>query len=218
MQLFVPHLSHHTAPLYPMLQKNATFDWTPSANMTFQNVKSILVKARENSLKHLNLNLPIMVQADASSEGLVAVLLQKGQPIAFASKRLSYTEKCYTNIEQGLLASVFACKQFCTYLYGKTFIAENDHKPLEMITLKNLVAACPWLQRMLLCLQQYDVIVWYHPGRDMLLVDALSHQPSPSNTTTLKLDVTIDHHGFTISRLQQLKAEISQDPVLSISY
>ena len=52
----------------------------------------------------------------------------------------------------------------------------------------------------------------------MLLVDALSHLPSPSSTTTLKQDVRIDHHGFTNPRLQELKAETAKDPILSIAY
>ena len=53
MQPFVPPLSHHTAPLRAMLQKNAIFDWTPSANAAFQKLKSLLVKTTENSLKYL---------------------------------------------------------------------------------------------------------------------------------------------------------------------
>ena len=52
----------------------------------------------------------------------------------------------------------------------------------------------------------------------MLLFDALSCLPNPTSTVTIKLDVRIDHHGFTTSRLQQLKEEAAQDPVLYIAY
>ena len=88
----------------------------------------------------------------------------------------------------------------------------NDH------SIKKLVNAPPRLQRTLLHLQQYDVTVRYHSGKELYLVDALSHLTSPSSTTTLKMDVRIDHHGFIIPRLQQLKAETVKDPVLSIAY
>ena len=54
MQPFVPYLSHHTTQLYAILQKNATFDWTPSTNTEFQEIKSLLVNATENSLKYFN--------------------------------------------------------------------------------------------------------------------------------------------------------------------
>ena len=98
------------------------------------------------------------------------------------------TETRYANIERELLAIVYGCEKFHTYLYGRTFVMETDHKPLEMITLKNLTAAPACVQRMLLCLQQYDLVITYWPGREMLLVDALSHLPSRTNTE-IKLDL-----------------------------
>ena len=74
------------------------------------------------------------------------------------------------------------------YLYRRTFIVEMDHKPLEMISLKNLTAAPACLQRMLLHLQQYDLVIMYQPGREMLLADDLSHLLSRTNTE-IKLDL-----------------------------
>ena len=71
------------------------------------------------------------------------------------------TETRYANIERELLAIVFACQHFSTYLLGRSFIAESDHKPLEMIAMKNLANAPPRLQRMLLELQRYDVTIKY---------------------------------------------------------
>ena len=47
------------------------------------------------------------------------------------------------------------------YLLGRSFIAESDHKPLEMIAMKNLANAPPHLQRMLLVLQRYNVTIKY---------------------------------------------------------
>ncbi|PIK38385.1 hypothetical protein BSL78_24770 [Apostichopus japonicus] len=73
-----------------------------------------------------------------------------------------------------MLAVVYACEKFHTYIYGKSFIIHSDHKPLEMIHLKNLCAAPPRLQRMLLRLQGYDVTIQYRPGRELLIADALS--------------------------------------------
>ena len=65
---------------------------------------------------------------------------------------------------------------------------ETDHKPLKMISLKNLIAAPAWLQRMLLQLQQYDLVIMYRPGKETLLVDALSCLPSRTNTE-IQLDL-----------------------------
>ena len=67
-------------------------------------------RSTNRSLKFYNRNKAITVQADASKDGLGAALLQDNQPIAFASKTLSDTEKRYANIERELLAVVFACQ------------------------------------------------------------------------------------------------------------
>ena len=92
------------------------------------------------------------------------------------------TKTHYANIERELLTIIYGCEKFHMYLYGRTFIVEVDHKPLEMISLKNLIVAPACLQRMLLCLQQYNLVIMYRPGREMLLADALSHLPSRTNT------------------------------------
>ena len=118
------------------------------------------------------------VQADASQRGLGTCLLQEGQLITFASKSLTDTETRYANIERELLPFVFTCQWFNTYVLGRPFTVESDHKPLQMIHQKSLASAPPRLQWMLLQLRQYNVTIRYRPGKEMLLTDALSRGPS----------------------------------------
>ena len=108
---------------------------------------------------------PVTVQADASQRGLGACLVQEGKPIAFASKSLTDTETRYANIERELLAIVFACQRFNTYVLGRQFTVESDHKLLEMIHQKSLASAPPRLQCMLLQLQRYDLTIKYRPRK-----------------------------------------------------
>ena len=115
-----------------------------------------------------------MVSCDASQHGLGAVLLQEGRPIAYASRALTSAETRYAQIEKELLAVVYALEKFHQYTYGSTVEMESDHKPLESITKKPLCHAPPRLQRMLLRLQRYDFMIVYKPGKEMVIVDALS--------------------------------------------
>ena len=71
---------------------------------------------------------------------MCVVLMQAGKPILFASKSLSDCETRYANIEREMLAVVFGYERFHAYVYGTRFTVESDHKPLEMIILKNLAA------------------------------------------------------------------------------
>ena len=178
LQTFVPHLSHHKELLRVLLKKENTFAWDQNANDSFQKIKGLLENTLLKPLKYYNRNRPVTLQCDASLKGLGTCIIQDGKPIAFASKSLTDTEIRYANIERELLAIIFSCKKFHTYLYGRSFTVETDHKLLEMISLKNLISAPVHLQRMLLCLQQYDMVITYQPGKEMLLADALSHLPS----------------------------------------
>ena len=188
LQTFVPHLSSNTEPLWALLKKENCFAWDENTNTCFQKIKSQLQKALLRPLRYYDQTKLVTLQCDASLKGLGACIIQDGQPITFASKSLMDTETRYANIKRELLAIIYGCEKFHTYLYGRTFIVETDHKPLEMISLKNLTVAPAHLQRMLLHLQQYDLVITYWPGREMLLADALSHLPSRTNTE-IKLDL-----------------------------
>ena len=113
---FVPHLSHHTEPLRAMLKQEAIFAWDEMANASFQKIKDLIAKSATKSLRYYDRTKPVTVQADASQRGLGACLLQDGQPIAYASKSLTDTETMSANIERELLAIVFACQRFNTYV------------------------------------------------------------------------------------------------------
>ena len=87
-----------------------------------------------------------------------------------------------------------------------------------MICLKNLISAPVRLQRMLLRLQQYDMVITYRPGKEMLLADALSRLPSRANNSEIKLDLRVDaisFAAFSSSRLTKTATETQTDPILS---
>ena len=214
----MPHLSHHTEALRILLKKENTFTWDQNANDSFQKIKGLLENSLLKLLKYYDRNKLVTLQCNASLKGLGACIIQDGRPIAFASKSLTDTETRYINIKRELLAIVFWCEKFHTYLYGRSFIVETDHKLLEMISLKNLISALVRLQRMLLRLQQYDMAITYRPGKEMLLADALSHLPSWANNSEIKLDLRVDAisiSAFSSSRLTKTANETQKDPILS---
>ena len=92
---------------------------------------------------------------------------------------------------------VFACEHFHTDLYGKPFVVQSDHKPLEMIRLKNLHAGPPRLQRMLLRLQNYGVTIKYQPGKTLLLADGLSRLLEDGQHPPIQLDVRVNLVQFS---------------------
>ena len=209
MAPFISKLADQTAPLRALTKKDVPFEWNSSLQKVFENVKASICK--DIALTYFDVTKPTTIQVDASKIGIGAALLQDGRPIAFASKALTETEQRYANIERELLAVVFGCERFHTYVYGKPFVVETDHKPLEMIHKKSLASTPPRLQRMLLRLQHYDISIKYRPGKEMVLADSLSRL-SPIPDKEIHLEQSIYAVQFTHDKLQQLKLESEADP------
>ena len=129
-------------------------------------------------LKYFNQELPTKVSVDARKSGLGAVLLQAQDdiwcPVAYASRALSKAEQNYSQIEKETLAVVFGTEHFNQYIYGRTFLVESDHKPLQPILKQNINKAPPRIQLMLLRLQKYDFELVFTQGTTIPVADTLS--------------------------------------------
>ena len=86
MSPFIAKLSSIQQP-YATWQKYLEFVWTESRETAFE--RTIALFCRQTTLKCFNPDAERIIQVDASSKGLGAVLVQKGKHIAFASKSLS---------------------------------------------------------------------------------------------------------------------------------
>ena len=102
--------------LRQLLKKDVTFYWDDQLTRSFQEIKYLLKRATSKPLGYYDRRKEVIVQADASLRGLGTCLIQDGKPIAFASKSLTGAESRYANIERELLAVVFVCIRFNTYL------------------------------------------------------------------------------------------------------
>ena len=86
--------------------------WGEAQDEAFAKVKSEPIKPTVLALCDVNADLKISV--DASSYGLGAVLLQNNysswQPVTFASRVMSDTERRYAQVEKEALAITWACE------------------------------------------------------------------------------------------------------------
>ena len=123
------------------------------------------------------------------------------------------TKQCYAKIEHELLTCIFGTGHFCTYVFGCEFTIESNHKPLEQTMLKNLADAPAHLQRMLLCLQDYNIHIKYQPGREMLIVDALSHYAWLA-TPAIPLTISVNHLHITPQKKMDFQDAVCSDPTL----
>jgi len=177
-------LADTTVPLRQRMKAGHGWERTPVHQEAFDATKRLLTSDR--SLRYFDPKEDLEICCDASDKGLRAALLQ-GQPIAFASRSLTDTERRYAVLDKELLAVA----KFCQYTFGNHTHVYSDHKPLECIILKALKDRR--LQNMRMRLQQY---VAYRPGKVQYLADSLSRAPCfdmPVQTVLDEQVVTIHH-------------------------
>ena len=98
----IPNLATITAPLHALLKTVIHFLLAHDRNNTLEKLKAFL--SASPILQYFNPSVRNVIQEDASQHGLGACLLQKGQPIAYASQHVRNTECNYDHIEEGIVS------------------------------------------------------------------------------------------------------------------
>ena len=218
---FLPRLSETAQPLRDLTVKNAKFTWAKQHDKAFAEIKQLVIS--HPVLRYYDVNEEVTLQCDASERGLGAVLLQNGQPVAFASQTLTETEQRYAQIEKECLSITFGAHKFSQYISRREKVTvETDHKPLESIFRKSLLDAPSRLQRMLLRLQRYNLEVGYKPGPQMFIADHLSRAsiretgPQDEEFQVFAVEGMGPLNSVKISseRLAQLQKATEQDPIM----
>ena len=92
-------------------------------------------------------NKDTKVNADASSDGIGGVVMQKQEDriwktISYVSRVLSPVECRYSQVERECLAFAWTCERSSDFVWGKSIIGETDHK-LLMLTMHMLNQLTP---------------------------------------------------------------------------
>ena len=114
---FIPDMSKTMFPIRQLLKKGVDFQWLPEHEQALNKIKEILIS--EPVLRFYDPTKKVTIQADASSTGLGACLLQDSGPVVYASRALTQTEQRWFQIEKELPAVTFAAEHFHHFMYGR---------------------------------------------------------------------------------------------------
>ena len=84
MSKFIPNLSEINAPLRELLMTDVVFDWQSAQVPTFS--KLVELCCSSPVLVYFDINKPVELHCDASLNGLGAVVIQGGRPVAYSSR------------------------------------------------------------------------------------------------------------------------------------
>lgn len=179
---FIPNFAEHAAPLNLLRRKGQKFAWTQDQDQAFQYLRNAI--AQPPVLRMANFDKPFVLQTDASSCALGAVLLQEidgiRQPIAYASRTLTPAErKASSAYESECLAVVFGVEKFRQYLEHREFLLETDNQALSWLLARprQLGKLGRWVAK----LTSLKFQVAHIRGTQNVIADSLSRMFEPEN-------------------------------------
>lgn len=213
---FCPKLSMIIKPLRELTCQSMEFLWSKTHQDAFEESQKLI--AQSPVLKYFDVKSPVILQVDASDDGLGGAILQpnekgEAQPVAYTSCSLTKNEiENYAIIEKETLAICAAFAKWDQYLYGHPDITvHTDHRPLETIFRKPLSSAPKRLQKMMMKLQRYHFKVRYKMGKSLYLADTLSRAALPTNS-----EATVT--GFNVFRLDLEKTSCGNPRISMETY
>ena len=169
---FIENFSWLAALMTKLTREGVKFEWNDPCEKTFQELKRRLTTAP--ILIVLEQRQKYTMYYDASVDGLGCVLMQFGRVAAYGSRQLKNHEQNYPTHDLEFATIIFALKIWYYYLYGEQFEVFSNHKSLKYIfTLWDLnMRQHRWMEY----LEDYDLTLHYHPGKENVVTDALSRK------------------------------------------
>jgi len=151
--------------------------WGENQEKAFSDLKESLCHAVDHPLQVVDFNRPFALFVDTSNHTVGAVCTQPTveglhKPVAFASSKLTLTQRAWSTIEKEAFAAIWALKRFRNWIFGKPVTVYTDHNPLTYIT--EAASKSAKLMRWSLALQEYDVTFHYKKGKLNVAADFLS--------------------------------------------
>ena len=173
-------------PLTNMLKHNS-FHWTSAFELAFLQLKKALTTTPTLALP--DFSILFVMETDASTHGIGAVLTQKGHPLAYFSQRLSPKMAKASTYVRELYAITQAVARWRYYLLGKWFLIKPDHHSLK----EHMSQVIQTLEQQyfLTKLLGYEFDIEYHIEKSNATADALSRTLATLLHTYTTLEGTI---------------------------
>ena len=172
---YIQNFAGLTDPLNELRRKNVAFIWGARQQTAFDQLRKALCEYPV--VRPFDATKESVLTSDASEKSISAVLTQDGHPVMYLSRRLTDSERNYSNIEREALAIVWSTNRARHYLLGKRFQLRSDHRPLEFLfhprrELPKVTSAR--LLRWAIQLSAFDYDIQYEKGASIPHADALS--------------------------------------------
>ena len=172
-------IKNFSAKIRPLSQSSA-FHLDQQAQQAFSSLKSEVASA---VLATPDMNIPFVLETDASDYAIGATLNQNGRPVAFFSRTLNASEGKHHSVEKEAYAIVEAIRKWKHYLLGTHFTVITDQRSVSFMfdqshhgKIKN-----DKITRWRIELASFDFDIIHRPGKLNAPADALSRSNGQSS-------------------------------------
>ncbi|PKU70598.1 hypothetical protein MA16_Dca008715 [Dendrobium catenatum] len=152
--------------------KSKTFSWGDLQQQSFDSIKHALTSAPVLAIPCFD--KLFLVETDASSTGIGAVLSQEGRPVAYFSEKLCPSRQRWSAYEQEFYAVIRALKNWEHYLLHQEFVICTDNQALQFINNQKHINRMH--ARWVSFLQKFSFVLKHQAGRHNKVADALSRK------------------------------------------
>ncbi|GAU50675.1 hypothetical protein TSUD_187590 [Trifolium subterraneum] len=141
MARFVAKSAQHALPLFKLLRKETTFEWTEECEGALQHLKRALSEppVLTRPVEDEKLYLYLAVASEAISAVLIRETEQGQKPVYFVSRALQGPELRYLQIEKIALAVIMAARKLRYYFLAHSIIIRTDQPVKQLLARPDMV-------------------------------------------------------------------------------
>ena len=199
---YIPNLARIAKPLYDLMKKGRSWEWTEQRNDAFRQLRSRLAE-EPVLLAFPNWSREFVVETNASSNAGAGVLSQRDplsgdlSPIDYFSSSLTSSQRNYSGRQLEAWGLIAACRKWRTYLRGSDRVELlTDHNPLRR--LRGQKDPRHTFSRWIMDLEEYDYVISYRPGRENVLPDYISRVPGQRIDLDIQNENSFEDNVFNV--------------------
>ena len=186
--------------------------------------ETIATLAKATTLAYEDHNKPLVLFTDASETHVGAVLEQENingemRPLAFFSKKLPPAKRVRSSFYKELRAVYLSLKHFQARVLGRELIIRTDSKAVERAITNELGNQCPYEQRWICAIKEFNPMVIHIEGQDNVVADSLSRPPQ---TTAMYVKVHREGSQYAYTSESETSdsdsdcySNVGEEPVIS---
>ena len=201
---FIPNLNEQISPLYNLLRKDVTYEWSEQCQNAFDYIKNTLI--RPPILKCPKPTDHFILETDASDVGIGACLkidsVGGEHVVGYHSGKLEDPQCRWHIVEKEAYAILESIEKFRQYLIGKRFTLRTDNRILSYLQTSKSKKLANWALK----LSDYTFDILHIPSKHNAVSDFFSRLHEVNVVSELSSSITAEQWKGAQKNCEHIRA------------